>query len=68
MGTVHLRENMFDLINEIVTFGPKMAHDDTIESLYYANLHAFPPNYKLSDENKPKWYKPKRKAKNWVTA
>ena len=37
MGTVNLRENMFDLINEIVTFGPRMAHDDTIESLYYAN-------------------------------
>ena len=42
-GTVHLRENMFDLINEIVTFGPRMAHDDTIETLYYAQMHAFPP-------------------------
>ena len=69
VGSLHFRENMFDLINEIITFGPRMAHDDTIESLYYANIHAFPPNYKQSgDKNKPKWYKPKRKAKNWLVA
>ena len=68
-GTVHLRENMFDLENEIITFGPRMAHDDTIESLYYANVHAFPPTYKLDKgKSKPKWYKPKRKAKNWIVA
>ena len=66
MGTVHLRENMFDLINETVTFGPRMAHDDTIESLYYANLHAFPPNY--SQNKQKEWYKPKRKAKAWIVA
>ena len=66
MGTVHLRENMFDLINEIVTFGPRMAHDDTIEGLYYANVHSFPPNY---SQNRDKaWIKPKRKAKHWIVA
>ena len=58
---------MFDLINEIITFGPKMAHDDTIETLYYAQLHAFPPNMRQND-NKKGWYKPKRKAKSWVVA
>ena len=69
VGAMYFRENMFDLINEILSFGPRMAHDDTIESLYYANLHAFPPNYKLGgDKKEPKWYKPKRKAKNWITA
>ena len=67
MGTVFLRTNMFDLINEIITFGPKMSHDDTIESLYYSTVHAFPPNMKQNDD-KRKWYKPKRKAKSWVTA
>jgi len=66
MGTVHLRENMFDLTNEILTFGPRMAHDDTIESLYYANLHSFPPNYAQNKEKK--WYKPVRKAKSWIVA
>jgi hypothetical protein len=66
-GTVHLRRNMFDLINEILTFGPKMAHDDTIESLYYAQIHSFPPNMK-KDKEKRSWFKPKRKAKNWLVS
>ena len=66
-GTVHLRKNMFDLINEIVTFGPKMAHDDTIESLYYAQVHSFPTNMKR-DKEKKQWFKPKRKAKHWLVA
>ena len=66
-GTVRLRKNMFDLINEIVTFGPKMAHDDTIESLYYSQVHSFPPNMK-KDKEKRTWFKPKRKAKSWITA
>tara|TARA_X000000368_G_scaffold127527_1_gene100209 strand:- start:3038 stop:3766 length:729 start_codon:yes stop_codon:yes gene_type:complete len=69
VGSLYFRENMFDLINEIITFGPRMAHDDTIEGLYYANLHAFPPNYKQNGtKDKPKWYKPKRKAKSWLVA
>ncbi len=67
MGTVFLRTNMFDLINEIITFGPKMSHDDTIESLYYSTVHAFPPNMKQK-EGKRKWFKPKRKAKSWIVA
>ena len=67
MKTIHLRENMFDLITEIVTFGPKMSHDDTIEALYYATLHAFPPRMNKNNEQK-RWVKPKRKAKPWVVA
>ena len=67
MGTIHLRENMFDLINEIVTFGPRMAHDDTIEALFYANLHAFPPSLRKNEENST-WYRPTKKAKHWIVA
>ena len=67
MGTVYLRENMFDLINEIVTFGPRMAHDDTVETLYYAQLHAFPPNVERDEKNRS-WYIPKRKPKSWIVA
>jgi hypothetical protein len=67
MGTIHVRDNMFDLINEIITFGPRMAHDDTVETLYYAQLHAFPPNVKR-DENSKSWYVPKKKAKSWIVA
>ena len=66
-NNVSLSKNPSDLINEIVTFGPKMAHDDTIETLYYAQLHAFPPNMKKNKEQKI-WYKPKKKAKSWVVA
>jgi len=66
-GTVHLRKNMFDLINEILTFGPKMAHDDTIESLYYSQIHSFPPNMK-KDKEKKSWFKPRRKAKSWLVS
>ena len=66
-GTVHLRENMFDLINEVITFGPRMAHDDTIETLYYAQMHAFPPDLRKDKRNRT-WYKPKKKAKNWIVA
>ena len=66
MGAVFVKENQFDLINEIVTFGPRMAHDDTIEALYYANLYAFPSN--LSQNKKKKWVKKKKKAKSWLVA
>ena len=66
MNAVHLRENHFDLIHEILTFGPRMAHDDTIEALYYANLHAFPPNY--AQKKDKTWRKPKKKVKNWIIA
>lgn len=66
MGIVNLRENMFDLENEILTFGPRMSHDDTIEALFYAGLHSFPPNFKKNREKK--WYKPQRKAKSWIVA
>ena len=67
MGLIHIRDNMFDLSNEIVTFGAKMAHDDTIEALYYACLNSFPPDYK-EDTKEGKWFKQKRKAKSWLVA
>ena len=57
MGLIHVRDNMFDLTNEIVTFGSKMAHDDTIEALYYACQNSFPPDFKR-DKKKREWYIP----------
>ena len=66
LGAVFVKENQFDLINEIVTFGPRMAHDDTIEGLYYANLYSFPAN--LSQNKEKKWYKEKKRAKSWIVA
>ena len=67
MKTIHLNENMFDLVTEVLTFGPRMAHDDTIETLYYALLHAFPPG--MHKDDKGKFVVRKRKqAKSWVVA
>ena len=67
MGTIHIRSNHFDLEHEILTFGPRMAHDATIETLYYANVHSFPPSLKRNEDKKG-WFKPKRKAKSWIVA
>lgn len=68
MGTVYIRKNMFDLEHEIVTFGPRMAHDDTIETLYYACLHAFPPDAKQDGETLEWSRKTRKKAKHWIVA
>ena len=66
VGQVHIKKTQYDLHREIMTFGPRMAHDDTIDALAYACKYAHPPQG-LS-ENKGGWYKKKREAKNWVTA
>lgn len=68
-GTIHVRENQFELINEIIKFGAKMAHDDTIESLYFACKYAFPPNVtEGKDSNTVQWVKKKRQARPWIVA
>lgn len=66
-GSMYYRENMFDLMHETVTFGPRMAHDDTIESLYYACKHAYPPDFTLNEQFE--YERPEsRKAKDWRLA
>jgi hypothetical protein len=66
VGQVHLKKNHYELHREILTFGPRMAHDDTIDALAYACKYAHPPQG-LS-ETKEGWRKQKPKAKSWVTA
>ena len=66
VGQVHIKKSQYDLHREIITFGPRMAHDDTIDALAYACKYAHPPqDYKESKEG---WYKKKPKARSWVTA
>lgn len=68
-GTIHLRETHFDLINEIVKFGAKMSHDDTIETLYYACRYAYPPEMCTMDNITGEWgtnFTPK--ARSWIVA
>ena len=66
IGQIHIKNIHYDLDREITTFGPRMAHDDTIDALAYACKYAHPPMN--AKENKEGWYKSKPKAKNWITA
>ena len=65
--SIHLRKEMYDLNREIITFGPRMGHDDTIDALAYACKYAHPPT-SLKKKKDDSWYKHKPKARNWITA
>jgi hypothetical protein len=66
VGQIHIKKTHYDLQREIITFGPRMAHDDTIDALAYACKFAYPCN--LSQEKDGSWSKVKPKARSWVTA
>ena len=66
VGQIHIKKTQYDLHREVITFGPRMAHDDTIDALAYACKYAHPP--KGLEENRGSWTKRKRKPKSWVTA
>ena len=63
---IHLKKNHYELHREIITFGPRMAHDDTIDALAYACKYSHPPQD--LDQKKGEWYKKKKKPRSWVTA
>ena len=65
---VYLKEEQHDLINEVVKFGAKMAHDDTIETLYYATRYSFPPKLEMGHFSRVEFKKMKRKPKGWKVA
>jgi hypothetical protein len=65
--SVYLRKDMYDLQQEVITFGPRMGHDDTIDALAYACKYAHPPN-SIVEGKDGAFYKHKPKPKNWVTA
>jgi len=67
VGTMHIRKTHFDLEHEVLTFGPRMAHDDTIDALAYACKFASPPtNLSLAKNGVYSKYRPQ--PKNWVVA
>ena len=67
IGTIHIKKSHFDLEHEVLTFGPRMAHDDTIDALAYACKYASPPkNLTVSKQGIYSKYKPK--PKSWVVA
>ena len=67
IGQIHLKKEMYDLHREIITFGPRMAHDDTIDALAYACKFAQPP-IGIKENKDNNYYKHKPKAKSWVVA
>jgi hypothetical protein len=66
VGQMHIKKEMYDLHHEIITFGPRMGHDDTIDALAYACKFAAPPAGIKSAEGRHYKYKPR--AKSWVVA
>ena len=68
-AAIHVKENHFDLIDEIVKFGPKMAHDDLLDALYYACKHAYPPKLEVDESTgEVTIAKKKRKPRPWILA
>jgi hypothetical protein len=65
-GSIYIKEAHYDLIDEILKFGPKMAHDDTIEALYYACRYAYPYKGVGREEDQKGLKRRKREAKSWV--
>ena len=66
VGQIHVKKSQYDLVREIITFGPRMAHDDTIDALAYACKYSHPPQGMT--ESRDGWHKKKPKAKSWITA
>ena len=67
-GSIFVKEHQFDLINEIVKFGAKMAHDDTIETLYFACRYAFPPTLGAKIMETGGYEKKRRVSRPWIVA
>jgi len=67
VGSVKIKKDHYDLQQEIITFGPRMGHDDTIDALAYSCKYAHPPK-SLQKNKSGEWYKHKPKARSWVTA
>ena len=67
IGQIHIKKEHYDLHREIITFGPRMAHDDTIDALAYACKFANPP-MAAGQDKEGNWYKKKPKPRDWVVA
>ena len=67
IGSIKIKKSHYDLQHEIVTFGPRMAHDDTIDALAYAVKYAYPPQH-LSVRKDGTYRRKIRKPKDWIIA
>jgi phage terminase large subunit-like protein len=66
IGQIHIKKDHHDLFHEIITFGPRMSHDDTIDALAYACKFSRPIINIV--EEKQKFYRKKPTAKSWIVA
>ena len=66
VGQMHIKKTHYDLQREIITFGPRMAHDDTIDALAYACKFAYPCDFGQGKDGV--WKKKKPIVKSWITA
>ena len=67
VGGVKIKKDQYDLQQEIITFGPRMGHDDVIDALAYSCKYAHPPN-SMKKSKEGDWYKHRPQAKSWITA
>ena len=67
IGQIHVNKTQYDLEHEIITFGPRMGHDDTIDALAYACKYANPP-IGINEGKKGSYYKKRPVVKSWVIA
>ena len=67
VGQIYIKKEHYDLHREIITFGPRMANDDTIDALAYACKLAHPDSNIKSDENGI-YKKTSPVPKSWVVA
>ena len=66
VGQIHIKKDHHDLFHEILTFGPRMSHDDTIDALAYACKFSR-PIINIQKE-KEKYFKKRPTAKSWIVA
>ena len=67
IGAVRIRDSHYDLQHEILTFGKRMAHDDTIDALAYAVKYSHPPSGKENQSGE--WIrKTYNKPRSWILA
>lgn len=75
MRTVFLKKNMNAFVQELMTFGPRMASDDVLDAFAYALDKAYPPSaqkqIESSNKVEPFWYEKQNKnteqTDSWIT-
>ena len=67
IGSIKIKKSHYDLQHEIITFGPRMAHDDTIDALAYAVKYAYPPQ-NIAVKKDGEHYRKRKSPKNWIIA